>query len=214
MSEFYTIEASALDRAAAYRMITGCVAPRPIAWITTESRDGLVNIAPFSSYNYVASAPPMVAVNISARDGVLKDTARNIVETGAFVVNVPDEASLELVHLTSAEHPPEVSEAEAHGIRLTPSRFVRPPRIADTPIQLECAFEQSVVLGEGFNTLYIAKVVAFHLSDAIFDGRYIDVTKFKPLVRLSGPHYAGLGTIVRRDPPFIPPGITRREPSS
>jgi len=211
---FHTIAAETLDRAAAYRMITGCVAPRPIAWITTRSPGGVVNIAPFSSYNYVASAPPMVAVNISAREGELKDTARNIVETREFVVNVPDESALDLVHLTSAEHPAEESEAEAHAIALTPSRFVRPPRIEDTPIQLECAFEQSITLGEGFNTLYIGKVIAFHLSEAIFDGRYIDIARFKPLARLSGPHYAGLGEIVRRDPPFIPPGMARRTPSS
>ena len=104
-------------------MITGCVAPRPIAWITTQSRDGLANIAPFSSYNYVASAPPMVAVNISSREGQLKDTARNIIETSEFVVNVPDEASLDLVHPTSAEHPPHVSEADTHAVALTPSSF-------------------------------------------------------------------------------------------
>lgn len=211
---FSTVEARDLDRAAAYRMITSCVVPRPIAWITTQGADGVVNVAPFSSYNYVASAPPMVAVNISSREGVLKDTARNIVQTGEFVVNVPDEASLELMHLTSAEHPPGESEAEAHGLALIPSRFVRPPRIAQTPIQLECVLDQAVVLGEGFNTLYIAKVIAFHLDDEIFDGRYVDVAKLRPLVRLSGPHYAGLGDIVRRDPAFVPPGVARERSTS
>lgn len=206
---FTTIEAAGLDRAAAYRLITSCVAPRPIAWITTRSPAGLVNVAPFSSYNYVASAPPMVAVNISSREGELKDTARNIVETGEFVVNVPVEASLDLMHLTSAEHGPHESEAEAHGVVLTPSRFVKPPRIAETPIQLECVLDQAVVLGEGFNTLYIGRVLAFHVSDEIFDGRHIDVEKFRPLVRLAGPHYAGIGPVMHREPVFVPPGVAR-----
>lgn len=208
---FSTIEAATLDRAAAYRLITSCVMPRPIAWITTRDEAGVVNVAPFSSYNYVASAPPMVAVNISSREGELKDTARNIVETGEFVVNMPDEASLELMHETSAEHPPGDSEAEIHGIELIPSRFVAPPRIATTPIQLECVLDQAVALGQGINTLYIGKVVAFHINDEVFDGRYVDVARLRPVVRLAGPHYAGLGPIVRLDPPFILPGARRPE---
>lgn len=209
---FVTVEARNLDHAAAYRMITSCVVPRPIAWITTQSPEGLVNVAPFSSYNYVASAPPMVAVNISTREGRLKDTARNIGETREFVVNVPDEASLDLLHLTSAEHPPHESEAELHGVSLTPSTFIAPPRIATTPIQLECVLDQAVPLGEGFNTLYIGKVVAFHVSDEIFDGRHVDVTKLRPLVRLSGPHYAGIDRIARREAAFVPPGVARPPP--
>lgn len=208
---FATIEAQSLDHAAAYRMITGCVIPRPVAWITTTNHDGLVNVAPFSSYNYVASAPPMVAVNIAKRAGKLKDTARNIVNSGEFVVNLPDEASLEVMHLTSAEHAADVSEAHMHDIDLVPSRFVRPPRIAATPIQLECMLDQAVVLGERFNTLYIARVVAFHLSDAIFDGHHIDVAKIRPVARMSGPHYAIVKDVIRRDPPFIPPGVARPE---
>lgn len=208
---FTMVEAAGLDRATAYRMITSCVAPRPIAWITSQNRDGLINVAPFSSYNYVASDPPMVGVNISSREGKLKDTARNIVETGEFVVNVPDEASLEVMHLTSAEYGPDESEAETHAISLTASHFVRPPRIATTPIQLECRLDQKVVLGEGFNTFYIAKVVAFHLDEDLFDGRHIDVTKFRPLVRLAGPNYAGIDRLVRREPAFVPPGVARPE---
>lgn len=208
---FATVETRTLDHAGAYRMITGCVTPRPIAWITSVSKEGVVNAAPFSSYNYVASAPPMVAVNIAKRAGKLKDTARNILDTGEFVINMPDEASLELMHVTSAEYPPEESETVVHEIPLIASRFVRPPRIAGTPIQLECALDKTVELGDGFNTLYIAKVVAFDLSDEIFDGRYIDVAKLRPIARLSGPHYAKLGEIVRLEPPFIPPGVARAE---
>lgn len=206
---FTAIEAADLDLAAAYRMITACVVPRPIAWISTISRAGLVNVAPFSSYNYVASAPPMVAVNISSREGKLKDTARNIVETGQFVVNMPGEHSLEAMHGSSAEFAPDVSEAEALGIALLPSLHVTPPRIAEAPIQLECQLDQAVLLGDGINTLYIGKVITFHLDETIFDGRHVDVTQLRPLVRLAGPHYAGLGEPMYRAPAFVPPGIDR-----
>src|ERR1700712_5542237 len=109
MHQYATIDATQLDTATAYRLICGVVVPRPIAWITTIGLDGKVNAAPFSSYNYVAHSPPMVAVNIGTRNGVLKDTARNIVETGWFCVNVATESVMETLHQCGADYPPEIS---------------------------------------------------------------------------------------------------------
>jgi flavin reductase (DIM6/NTAB) family NADH-FMN oxidoreductase RutF len=149
----------------------------------------------------------MLAVNIGARaDGTLKDTARNIVDTGEFVVNVATEATLEVMHKSSAEYPPEVSETEALGIALEPSRFVKPPRIAESPVQMECRLERAVPLGRGINTLYIGEIVAFHLSPEIFDGRRVDSAKMRPVARLGGPYYAALGEIFNRPRLFRPPG--------
>lgn len=207
--KFSTLRIEDMDLATRYRMVTSCVLPRPIAWITTLSPTGVVNAAPFSSYNYIAHSPPMVAVNMGAREGRLKDTARNVVETKEFVINVPTEATLEAMHKTSGEYSAEVSEAEMHGIELIPSAFVKPPRIAATPIQLECRLTQVLPLGTGVNVLYVGDIVAFHLRDDVFDGRHVDLAKIRPVVRLAGPHYATLGEIVRLEPVFTAPGSAK-----
>ncbi|MCW5645047.1 MAG: flavin reductase family protein [Rhodoferax sp.] len=205
MSErFTTITADGMDTATAYRLLCGVVVPRPVAWITTMGADGVVNAAPFSSYNYVAHSPPMLAVNIGSRNGTLKDTARNIVHSGEFVVNVATESNMELMHQTSAEFASDTSEAQALDIALLPSTVVRPPRIAISPVQMECKLHQAVQLGR-LNTLYIGEVVAFHLSDAVYDGRHVDSTRLRPIARLGGPHYAALGEIFTRPILQTPP---------
>jgi flavin reductase (DIM6/NTAB) family NADH-FMN oxidoreductase RutF len=196
-AEFTTIAASEMDTATAYRLLCGIVVPRPIAWITSISESGVVNAAPFSSYNYVAHSPPMLAVNIGSRNGSLKDTARNIERGREFVVNVATVANMEIMHQTSAEFSPETSEAQALGIELLPSHQVQPPRIAMSPVQMECRLNQIVRLGR-LNTLYIGEVVAFHLSSDVYDGRHVDSVKMQPVARLGGPFYAALGEIFER----------------
>lgn len=209
---YTTLSTEGMDTATAYRLICGVVVPRPVAWITTISRDGRVNAAPFSSYNYVAHSPPMVAVNIGTRLGQLKDTARNIRETGFFCVNVATEAVMETLHLTGADYPPDVGEPEALGIALLPGTATPVPRIAASPIHMECKLDQFVTLGRGLNTLYIGEVLAFHLSDAVFDGQYVDSMKLRPIARLGGPWYAALGETFLRPALQRPPGEPESEP--
>lgn len=206
MSSYTEVDAAALDTATAYRLICGIVVPRPIAWITTVGTDGVVNAAPFSSYNYVAHSPPMLAVNIGSRLGVLKDTARNIRETGFFCVNVATEGAMEAMHGCGADYPPEVSEPEALGIALLSGTRGPVPRIAASPIHMECRLDQFVTLGRGLNTLYIGEVLAFHLSREVYDGRHVDSVKLRPLARLGGPYYATLGEIHHRPALQRPPG--------
>lgn len=206
MDKFVFVDGEGLDTDAAYRLIIGCVAPRPIAWITTVDAEGRVNAAPFSSYNYVATTPPMIAVNIASRAGEIKDTARNIRASGEFVVNVATEETMELMHRCGENYAPDVSEAEALDIALLPSRHVRPPRIAATPVQMECRLDQAIVLGRGVNTLYIGEVIAFHLSPEVYDGRRVDSVKLRPISRLGGPYYAALGEIFHRPMLQRPPG--------
>lgn len=190
------IEAKELDAAGAYRLLVGIVVPRPIAWITTLDGEGRVNAAPFSCYTFVCNRPPMLAVNLGRREGELKDTARNVRERREFVVNVVTEALIAPMHGSSSEYPPEVSETERLGIELAPSRLVAPPRVAASPIALECRLERVVELGELRNDLVIGEVVVFHVADAVYaDGR-VDMRKFQPLARLGGPYYARLGEII------------------
>ena len=203
-AKFTTIAASGMDTATAYRLLCGIVTPRPIAWITSISEAGVVNAAPFSSYNYVAHSPPMLAVNIGSRNGGLKDTARNIQSVKEFVVNVATVGNMETMHKTSAEFGPDASETEALGIELLPSDLVKPPRIATSPVQMECKLSQIVRLGR-LNTLYIGEVVAFHLSSDVYDGRHVDSVKMQPVARLGGPFYAALGEIFERPILQTPP---------
>ncbi len=204
-SSFTTLDATTMDTATAYRLLVGAVVPRPVAWITTRGKNGVVNAAPFSSYNYVAHSPPMVAVNIGSREGQLKDTARNIMETGEFVVNVATFEGMELMHGSAADYLPEESEAEALGIDLIPSERVAPPRVAISPIQMECRLEQAITLGRGLNTLYIGEVLVFHLSSSVYDGRHVDSVKMRPIARLGGPLYAELGEVHHRPQLQKPP---------
>jgi flavin reductase (DIM6/NTAB) family NADH-FMN oxidoreductase RutF len=203
---FTTLQAAGMSTETAYRLLCGIVAPRPVAWITTVGRDGRVNAAPFSSYNYVAHSPPMVAVNIGTRAGELKDTARNISDTGWFCVNVATESLMETMHKSAADYPPEVSEPEALGIALLPGTRTPVPRIAASPVHMECRLDQAVTLGRGVNTLYIGEVLAFHLSQEVYDGRNVDSVKLRPIARLGGPYYAGLGEIFHRPALQRPPG--------
>ncbi|MBP6897491.1 MAG: flavin reductase family protein [Pseudacidovorax sp.] len=206
MNDHEEVAAGGLDTATAYRLICGIVVPRPVAWITTVDRDGRVNAAPFSSYNYVAHSPPMVAVNIGTRQGTLKDTARNIRDSGFFCVNVATEEVMETLHQCGADYPPEVGEPEALGIALLPGVHTPVPRIAASPIHMECRLDQFVTLGRGLNTLYIGEVLSFHLSRTVYDGRNVDSQRLRPIARLGGPYYAALGQTFHRPALQRPPG--------
>jgi flavin reductase (DIM6/NTAB) family NADH-FMN oxidoreductase RutF len=207
--QFSFIDGEGMDTDLAYRLIVGCVAPRPVAWITSVDAQGCVNAAPFSSYNYVATSPPMLAINIAqkaGRPGLFKDTARNIETSGEFVVNVATEHNMDLMHQSAQEFAPDVSEAQALGLELLPSRRVKPPRLAIAPVQMECRLRHRIDLGRGINTLYIGEVVAFHLSNEIYDGSRVDSVKMRPIARLGGPYYAALGEIFHKPMLQRPPG--------
>ena len=146
-TRYTCIDGDQLDTETAYRLVVGCVVPRPVAWITTVDEHGRVNAAPFSSYNYVATSPPMLAVNIALRasTGDVKDTARNILRSREFVVNVATVDNMDLMHRSAAEYGPEVSEAEVLGIPLLPSRHVQPPRYG-RPRAIRAAASRSPLL--------------------------------------------------------------------
>jgi flavin reductase (DIM6/NTAB) family NADH-FMN oxidoreductase RutF len=148
----------------------------------------------------------MLAVNITSKGDVLKDTARNIRESGEFVVNVAVRETMETMHASAAEYPSDVSETDALNIALLPSTRVKPPRIAASPVQMECKLDQYIVLGKGRNTLYIGEVLAFHLSTDVYDGQRVDSIALDPIARLGGPNYAALGEIYNRPMLQRPPG--------
>jgi flavin reductase (DIM6/NTAB) family NADH-FMN oxidoreductase RutF len=198
------IDATTLSEEAAYKLMIGSVVPRPIAWLTTISPDGVVNAAPFSAYTMICIRPPTVLVNCARRDGISKDTARNAEASGDFVLNVVSEHLADLMHRTSAAYPAGTSETDALGIAVAPCRLVRPPRIACAPISLECRLRQILEIGHDHDQNLIGEVVMFHIADEIYAAGKIDQTKLRPLARLGGPLYAKLGEFITMPVPEAP----------
>jgi flavin reductase (DIM6/NTAB) family NADH-FMN oxidoreductase RutF len=195
-----TIDAASLDAEGCYKLLSGVVVPRPIAWITTQSAQGVVNLAPFSCYTYVCSKPPMVGINIGLRNGEIKDTHRNILENKEFVVNIGDETMIEPIHRSADEYPPEVSEVELLGLPLAPCTHVRTPRLAIVPAALECRLHSVQEFGDTRAQFVVGEVLAFHFRDGLHQNGRIDTRALRPLARVGGPTYARLGEFIDMAP--------------
>ncbi len=195
MAEALAIRAASLDAEGCYRLLSGIVVPRPIAWISTQSDAGLVNLAPFSCYTYVCSKPPMVGINIGRRAGVRKDTSRNIIERGEFVVNIGDETMIEAIHLSADEYGPDVSETDLLNLALAPSDMVSTPRLAHVPAAMECRLHSVQEFGETRAEFIVGEVLVFHFRPGLCKGGKIEATDLNPLARLGGPNYASIGAI-------------------
>lgn len=191
-----------------YTLLIDCVVPRPIAWVSTISADGVRNLAPFSFFTVVSRKPPMVSLTIETHpDNREKDTYRNIVDIGEFVVNVVSVRNAEQMHASSRAFPPDVDEFTMTGILAAPSSVVRPPRVLDAMISMECRLH--TVLTPGSDTVVVGTIIACHVADALHrDGR-IDQAKLDPLARVSG-SFAPLGDIftLRHPTPAGPSGGT------
>jgi flavin reductase (DIM6/NTAB) family NADH-FMN oxidoreductase RutF len=190
------IAANDLETEASYKLITGIVVPRPIAWVTTLSPGGVVNLAPFSFFTCVSPKPPLLAISVGRSAGVYKDTARNILAGEEYVIHIADFPHLEALHLTSTEYPPEVSEVEAAGLATLPSYEVRVPRLRDVPVAMECRFHSCMEFGRTRNRLIVGEVVVFHFRDGLVKDGKVATGELDPIARLSGPTYARLGEVV------------------
>ncbi len=181
------------DRRDVYKLLLSSVLPRPIALISTISAAGAANLAPFSLANAVCANPPAVMFSpANLGDGSPKDTVRNLREVGEFVFNVVPHNMKDAMNETSAPFPPEVSEFEAAGLTPLPSRFVRPPRVAESPVQMECKLLQIVPIGAGpyAGNVCIGEVVCFHVASGYFqpDG-LLDAAKLDLIGRAGGLQY-------------------------
>jgi flavin reductase (DIM6/NTAB) family NADH-FMN oxidoreductase RutF len=179
---------SQLAPADAFKLLASVVVPRPIAWVVSQSPEGRVNAAPFSFFNLVSSDPPIVALGIGPRGGQLKDTSRNIVATGEFVVNVVSAELAEQMNHTSLDYVADVDELARAGLQTAPSRAVAPPRIAQSPAALECRVWQ-VLDAAPQRIIVLARVVAMYLRDeALLDPArfYVDTPGLHLLARMHG----------------------------
>ena len=179
-----------------------CIIPRPIGWISTLGGDGVLNLAPFSFFNGALSDPPMVVFTSSAPahgGRPAKDTLLNIEATGEFVTNMATEAIAREMNLTSAYVEPEVDEFGLAGLKTLPSRLVKPPRVAASPIHMECRYFQTVELpgspDGGRAALVIGTVVGIHIADEVLKDGLIDVAKIRPIGRLGYMDYTVVKTI-------------------
>ena len=167
--------------------------PRPIAWVSTKSKNGIDNLAPFSFYGGVTANPPIVSLGIGRRKGKHKDTAQNIIDTEECVIHLTSVELSEKMVLTSAELPPEEDEFEVAGINKKNSVDVKPPIIKEAQIAMEGKLYKHIEVGNSPGDMMLIEIIRIHIDDSILDERgKPDVAKIDPLARLGGRKYASL----------------------
>ena len=187
---------SSLPGLDAYRLLIASLVPRPIAWVSTVDAEGRANLAPFSFFAGVSSSPPLVMISVGRSRGRRKDTAANLLSTREAVVHIaPRRLAKEMV-LTSVDAPPELDEFDYAKLAKAPSVDVRPPRVADAPIAMECVLEKHLEMGDGPTDVLFLRVVRFHLADEILDadGRP-DPARLDATGRLGGDNYCATNDV-------------------
>jgi flavin reductase (DIM6/NTAB) family NADH-FMN oxidoreductase RutF len=186
-----------------------CVVPRPIGWISTLGADGVPNLAPYSQFQNLTFDPPyvMFAAN-QTTEGRRKDTVVNAEQTGEFVYNMVTYDLRGAMNLSAQQVPPEVDEFELAGVTKAPSRLVRVPRVAESPVQFECRYHQTIRLpGSGTMgtvDIVIGRVIGIHIKDEFIqlDGK-LNILKIRPIARLGYYDYTIVETVYEMIPPHI-----------
>ncbi len=166
------------------------VVPRPIGWISSQDRNGVVNLAPYSFFNGVATEPPTVMFSSNGvhSEGSYKDSVKNVQDTGEFVCNLATWETREAMNTTSAMVARSVDEFQLSGLTPVPSELVKPPRVKESPVHLECTYLQTVELPcdkpEQSNLVVFGQVIGIHIDDSIISDGMIDMNVFKPIARL------------------------------
>ena len=188
-----TIDPQDHKPASIYKLMTGAIVPRPIAFVSTISPDGILNLAPFSFFTGISANPPVICFSpmIRGSDGMRKDTLNNIEATREFVVNVVSEDFKEQMNACSAEFPPEVDEFDISALTPEPSEVVRPPRVKESRIQMECRLVQVVHVSAKplGGSIVLGEVVRFHIAEVLFEDYKIDANILRAIGRMGGPTY-------------------------
>jgi flavin reductase (DIM6/NTAB) family NADH-FMN oxidoreductase RutF len=193
------IDPGSLSRRDGYFLMISAIVPRPIAFVTTQGRDGRTNAAPFSYFTGVSSSPPSLLICSGRRRDGVKDTERNIQETGAFIVNVVVEEMMDAVIIAGTDHPPDVSEIDLADLEVVPGVKVPAPRVVISPVSLECRLLQSIDVAGA--AVMAGEVVWMHVRDDLLQRSphcvtpVIDPARLRPIARLGGDLYARLGEI-------------------
>lgn len=180
-----------------YKLLIGAVVPRPIAFVSSIDAHGLRNLAPFSFFTVASANPPIVCFCPMVRGAneiglpTTKDTLRNILATREFVLNIVSEDFAEKMNACSGDYPPEVDEFTVSGLTPIDSELVRPPRVAESQVQMECRLEQVIhVSTEPLGgSLVLGEVLRIHIRDSLLDGFRIDPDKLRAIGRMAGSTY-------------------------
>lgn len=182
-----------------YKLLTGLIIPRPIAWVSTISENGIPNLAPFSYFNAVGDDPPHLMFSVSRSGNLNKDTLNNILNNKEFVVNMVTEDLAEKMNASAFPYQPHESEFEFANVQKRISVKVKPPLVADSPVSMECVLVHHYNLENhknGGSTIIIGRIVQFHIQDAILlENLNVDMNKYQPISRLAGANYAKLGEL-------------------
>ncbi|SFB29386.1 NADH-FMN oxidoreductase RutF, flavin reductase (DIM6/NTAB) family [Flavobacterium swingsii] len=188
-----------LEQSAIYKLLTGAVIPRPIGWISSISEDGILNLAPFSFFNAVGDDPPHVMFSTVRGNNTNKDTLNNVLATKQFVVNMVTEDLVERMNTTSQPVPSNESEFDLANLTPIASTKVKPPRVKESPITMECELVHHYTLENhkyGGATMIIGRIVMFHIDESVLLDNYkINIDTYKPVARLAGSNYSKLGEI-------------------
>ncbi len=174
-----------------YKLMIRSIIPRPIAWISTASPDGVRNIAPFSFFTGITVDPPTVCfVPARKTGGGKKDTLANVEATGEFVVNIVTEELAAAMNDTATGYPADVDEFERAGLTPVDSDVVVPPRIGESPVNMECRLDKIVEVGDKGGVLVIGEVIMFHVDERVLSGGKVDPALLKVVGRLGGTEYS------------------------
>lgn len=198
MSLMRGIDPKTLERPSLYNLMTSAVAPRPVAWVSTINAEGVRNIAAFSYFNAMSTMPPLLVVSVGVlAGGRVKDTLLNVQAVPEFVVHIASSDLMAQVEVTGLEFPHEVDEFAEARLTPVPSDRVRPPRIAEAPVAMECVLREIHPLPAGSkNTLVIGEVVRFHVrEDLLGDNYVVDTLALDPISRLARKDFALLGRV-------------------
>ena len=189
-----TLDPAEAGPANTYKLLIGAIVPRPIAFVSSVSRSGVRNLAPFSFFTVASANPPVVcfAPLVRSSDGQHKDTLQNVEQTGEFVVNIVSEDFAEQMNICSAEFPPDVDEWEKSGLTPVPSEIVQPARVSESRFQMECRLLQVVHVSDKplGGSLVMGTVLRFHIADDLFEDFRIDADKLRAIGRMGGQTYA------------------------
>lgn len=198
--------ADALSKKQNYKLLSGSVIPRPIAFVTSQDKDGHLNAAPFSFFNVINSAPPMIMISTGRSEGKRKDTSLNIEETESFVVHITDEDTVEQINHTAAPLTRNQNELERTSLNCVDSELVAVPGIEQAKIRMECKLDRIIPLGdpqEG-SDLIIGEVVMFHIDESVYiEDSKIDPDALNAVARLAGNDYASLGNKFTIERPML-----------
>jgi len=183
------IDIKNLEPSMIYKLMISSIVPRPIAWVSTISKDGILNIAPFSYYAGVSSVPPLIMISIGKKETKeKKDTWQNIEETGEFVINTVTKELVDKMNITSLPFEREIDEFEKAGLTPIPSDVVKAPRIKESPINIECKKFEIIEIGK--MGMILGEIIKFHIKDELINEKgYIDTTKLEIVGRLGGANY-------------------------